>query len=237
MNRSGRRGQGSHPTLHGADMARTLTFVRGSPSSGSLESPPFSSAEVRSCSGSDRSHGRGREFKSRIAHIVPLGIAAESGSRVVGLMARIWPGFGQFVWYHARFPERAEVAGCRIVGLVLIPDHAVGYSSTLVRVSRRSALRMNVSITDKQSNRRRPKLAVPVGDRGQTTPWPLWNTHLHVEVDVVCGDPCRTASAAPTSQCDRPDWRFIKPDLRAGGLRTGTGGARDDLAMRVTLIS
>ena len=72
---------------------RANAYVRGgSSSSGSLESLPFSSAGVRSCSGSDRSHGRGREFKSRIAHVVPLGIAAYLRSPAAGLMARIWRG-------------------------------------------------------------------------------------------------------------------------------------------------
>jgi hypothetical protein len=57
-------------------------------------------------------------------------------------------------------------------------------------------------------------------------------------VDVVgaTGDPCRTTSTEPTSECDRPDWVFITPDLQAGGVRIGTGGASDHLAMHVTLV-
>ncbi len=74
--------------FHGAD-----AYVRGgSWSSGSLERLPSSSADVRPGSGSDRSHGRGHKFKSCIAHVVPLGIAAVLGSRAAGLMARIWRG-------------------------------------------------------------------------------------------------------------------------------------------------
>jgi hypothetical protein len=33
--------------------------------------------------------------------------------------------FGRSVWCRARFPERAEVAGCGIVGFVLRPSHAL----------------------------------------------------------------------------------------------------------------
>jgi hypothetical protein len=68
-----------------------VAHVRGgSSSSGSLERLPSSSAGVRSGSGSDRSHGRGHKFKSCIAHVMSLGIAAISRSCAAGSMARIW---------------------------------------------------------------------------------------------------------------------------------------------------
>jgi endonuclease/exonuclease/phosphatase family metal-dependent hydrolase len=56
-------------------------------------------------------------------------------------------------------------------------------------------------------------------------------------VDVVgaTGDECRTTSAEPTSDCDRPDWVFITPDLQIEELRIGSGGSSDHLAIHVTL--
>ncbi len=56
-------------------------------------------------------------------------------------------------------------------------------------------------------------------------------------VDVVgaTGDECRTTSAEPTSDCDRPDWVFITPDVGIERLRIGSGGASDHLAIHMTL--
>ena len=57
-------------------------------------------------------------------------------------------------------------------------------------------------------------------------------------VDVVAGtgDPCRTTSAEPTSDCDRPDWVLITRDVEIAEFRIGTGGASDHLAMHVTVV-
>ncbi len=76
--------------FHGADMARSLTFVGVRRRPDRWNRLPSSSAGVRSGSGSDRSHGRGREFKSRIAHVVPTGIAIEPRSPA----AVSWRGYG-----------------------------------------------------------------------------------------------------------------------------------------------
>ncbi len=56
-------------------------------------------------------------------------------------------------------------------------------------------------------------------------------------VDVIgaTGDPCRTTSAEPTSDCDRPDWVFVTSDMTVNELRIGSGGASDHLAIHVTL--
>jgi endonuclease/exonuclease/phosphatase family metal-dependent hydrolase len=56
-------------------------------------------------------------------------------------------------------------------------------------------------------------------------------------IDVVgaTGDECRTTSAEPTSDCDRPDWVFVTPDLGIDEVRIGSGGASDHLAIHVTL--
>ncbi len=56
-------------------------------------------------------------------------------------------------------------------------------------------------------------------------------------VDVIgaTGDPCRTTSAEPASECDRPDWVFVTPDVAIAEVRIGTGGASDHLAIHVTL--
>ena len=56
-------------------------------------------------------------------------------------------------------------------------------------------------------------------------------------VDVVgaTGDPCRTTSAEPTSDCDRPDWVLVSPDITIDNVRIGTGGASDHLPIHTTL--
>lgn len=56
-------------------------------------------------------------------------------------------------------------------------------------------------------------------------------------IDTVgaTGDECRTTSAEPTSDCDRPDWVFVTPDLRIEELRIGDGGASDHLAIHLTV--
>lgn len=56
-------------------------------------------------------------------------------------------------------------------------------------------------------------------------------------IDTVgaTGDECRTTSAEPTSNCDRPDWVFTTHDLQVEELRIGSGGASDHLAIHVTL--
>jgi endonuclease/exonuclease/phosphatase family metal-dependent hydrolase len=56
-------------------------------------------------------------------------------------------------------------------------------------------------------------------------------------IDVVesTGDPCRTTSSEPTSDCDRPDWVFITPDIGVDDVRIGSARVSDHLAMHVTL--
>jgi endonuclease/exonuclease/phosphatase family metal-dependent hydrolase len=56
-------------------------------------------------------------------------------------------------------------------------------------------------------------------------------------IDVVgsTGDPCRTTSSEPTSDCDRPDWVFITQDIGIDGVRIGSARVSDHLAMHVTL--
>jgi endonuclease/exonuclease/phosphatase family metal-dependent hydrolase len=56
-------------------------------------------------------------------------------------------------------------------------------------------------------------------------------------IDVVgsTGDPCRTTSSEPTSDCDRPDWVFITPDFGVEEVRIGSARVSDHLAMHVTL--
>ena len=56
-----------------------------------------------------------------------------------------------------------------------------------------------------------------------------------IDTVAATGDVCRTTSAEPTSDCDRPDWVFVTPDLRIDRLRIGTGGASDHLAIHLTL--
>jgi endonuclease/exonuclease/phosphatase family metal-dependent hydrolase len=56
-------------------------------------------------------------------------------------------------------------------------------------------------------------------------------------IDVVgsTGDPCQTTSSEPTSDCDRPDWVFITPDIGIDDVRIGTARVSDHLAIHVTL--
>jgi endonuclease/exonuclease/phosphatase family metal-dependent hydrolase len=56
-----------------------------------------------------------------------------------------------------------------------------------------------------------------------------------IDAVAATGDPCRTTSAEPTSDCDRPDWVFTTPDIVVTDVRIGTGGASDHLPIHVTI--
>ncbi|MGZ8636249.1 MAG: endonuclease/exonuclease/phosphatase family protein [Actinomycetota bacterium] len=56
-----------------------------------------------------------------------------------------------------------------------------------------------------------------------------------VDAEGATGDPCRTTSTEPTSECDRVSWVFLTPDLRILGFRIGTVAASDHLPVHVQI--
>jgi endonuclease/exonuclease/phosphatase family metal-dependent hydrolase len=56
-----------------------------------------------------------------------------------------------------------------------------------------------------------------------------------VDAEGATGDECRTTSAEPTSDCDRPSWVFVSTDLDVLGFRIGTMTASDHLPVHVRL--
>jgi len=56
-----------------------------------------------------------------------------------------------------------------------------------------------------------------------------------VDASAATGDPCRTTSSQPTSDCDRPDWVWLTPDLQIRSFRIGTIDASDHLPIHVTV--
>jgi endonuclease/exonuclease/phosphatase family metal-dependent hydrolase len=58
-----------------------------------------------------------------------------------------------------------------------------------------------------------------------------------VDAAGATGDPCRTTSAAPTSECDRPDWVWVSADLGIADFRIGSPSASDHLPVTVTVTS
>jgi len=57
-----------------------------------------------------------------------------------------------------------------------------------------------------------------------------------IDAEGATGDPCRTTSAAPTSDCDRPDWVWVSDDLRIAGFEVGAPSASDHLPVEVTVV-
>ena len=57
-----------------------------------------------------------------------------------------------------------------------------------------------------------------------------------VDAEGATGDPCRTTSAEPTSDCDRPSWVWLTQDLGIGDFRIGTVTASDHLPVHVTVV-
>jgi endonuclease/exonuclease/phosphatase family metal-dependent hydrolase len=56
-----------------------------------------------------------------------------------------------------------------------------------------------------------------------------------VDASAATGDPCRTTSSQPTSECDRPDWVWLTPDLEIRSFRIGAIEASDHLPIHVTV--
>jgi endonuclease/exonuclease/phosphatase family metal-dependent hydrolase len=56
-----------------------------------------------------------------------------------------------------------------------------------------------------------------------------------VDASAATGDPCRTTSSQPTSDCDRPDWVWLTADLDIRSFRIGTIDASDHLPIHVTV--
>ncbi|MGH2530350.1 MAG: endonuclease/exonuclease/phosphatase family protein [Actinomycetota bacterium] len=56
-----------------------------------------------------------------------------------------------------------------------------------------------------------------------------------VDASAATGDPCRTTSSQPTSDCDRPDWVWLTTDLQIRSFRIGTIDASDHLPIHVTV--
>ena len=56
-----------------------------------------------------------------------------------------------------------------------------------------------------------------------------------IDASAATGDPCRTTSSQPTSDCDRPDWVWLTPDLQIRSFRIGTIDASDHLPIHVTV--
>jgi endonuclease/exonuclease/phosphatase family metal-dependent hydrolase len=56
-----------------------------------------------------------------------------------------------------------------------------------------------------------------------------------VDASAATGDPCRTTSSEPTSECDRPDWVWLTPDLEIRSFRIGALDASDHLPIHVTV--
>ena len=55
------------------------------------------------------------------------------------------------------------------------------------------------------------------------------------DAEGATGDACRTTSAAPMSDCDRPDWVWVSDDLRIVGFEIGAPSASDHLPVEVTV--
>jgi endonuclease/exonuclease/phosphatase family metal-dependent hydrolase len=63
----------------------------------------------------------------------------------------------------------------------------------------------------------------------------LFRTAGLVDASAETGDPCRTTSSEPTSNCDRPDWVWLTTDLEIRQFRIGTLDASDHLPIHVTV--
>jgi endonuclease/exonuclease/phosphatase family metal-dependent hydrolase len=56
-----------------------------------------------------------------------------------------------------------------------------------------------------------------------------------VDAEGATGDACRTTSAAPTSNCDRPDWVWVSQDLTVTAFETGRPSSSDHLPVVVSV--
>jgi endonuclease/exonuclease/phosphatase family metal-dependent hydrolase len=55
------------------------------------------------------------------------------------------------------------------------------------------------------------------------------------DAEGATGDACRTTSASPTSDCDRPDWVWVSDDLLIVRFAIGSPSASDHLPVEVTV--
>jgi endonuclease/exonuclease/phosphatase family metal-dependent hydrolase len=56
-----------------------------------------------------------------------------------------------------------------------------------------------------------------------------------IDAEGATGDPCRTTSAEPTSNCDRPSWVWLTQDLGIHDFWIGTVAASDHLPVHITV--